>query len=82
MDHYTVYLKADEEIDGLPDEFDSYRLAPNLFLVRSSATQSRLYHDIKKQVEPTQLFVGKLSKNPKFKGMTEGSLKWVREGGD
>lgn len=77
---YIIYIAGKEHIRSLPDDFDSYFLSTNLFLVKSKSTQSRLYHDIKKTIGPVQLFVGKLKENPKFKGMAEGALKWVREG--
>jgi hypothetical protein len=35
---------------------------------------------VKRAAQPEVLFVGRLDGNPKFKGMTEGALKWLRRG--
>ncbi|TWT86613.1 hypothetical protein Mal64_34400 [Pseudobythopirellula maris] len=59
---------------------DAMELAEGFFLVRSTDTQSRLYHDLKRLVQPESLFVGKLDERPKFKGVAAGSLKWLRDG--
>jgi hypothetical protein len=60
---------------------DSHPLQPNLFMVRSERTLSRLYHAIKYQLPPdTALTVAPLAGAPKFKGMAEGALKWLRSG--
>ncbi len=76
---YVVYVDGAEE-DPMPDlgEETARALNEHLFLVLSSKTQSRLYHDIKYRVEPGGLFVAALSDDPKFKGMDEGALKWLR----
>jgi hypothetical protein len=50
-------------------------------MVRSERTLSRLYHAIKYQLPPdTALMVAPLAEAPKFKGMAEGALKWLRTG--
>ncbi|SFA77332.1 hypothetical protein SAMN05421688_0768 [Poseidonocella pacifica] len=60
---------------------DSHPLRDELFMVRSERTLSKLYHAIKHQLpEDTALMVAPLDDQPKFKGMTEGALKWLRSG--
>lgn len=76
---YVAFISGVEEGATLPDDLTSYRLGETLFLVESSDTQSRVYHDIKHSLQPDQLFVGALNEPPKFKGMNEGALKWLRE---
>ncbi len=77
---YIVALAADIPDDKVLEGADMVRLQPGLFLVRTTATQSRLYHAVKRAAQPEALFVGRLDGNPKFKGMTEGALKWLRRG--
>ena len=60
---------------------DTQPLQPGLFMVRSERTLSRLYHAIKRQLPgDTALIVAPVEGAPKFKGMAEGALKWVRAG--
>jgi non-ribosomal peptide synthetase component F len=58
---------------------DAIALAPDLFLVRSDLTQSRLYHLVKRETGSASLFVGRLAERPKFKGMAAGSLAALRD---
>lgn len=61
----------------LADPF--FELRPDLYLVQTGLTRSRLYHAIKRKLPPdTALLVAELAKAPKFKGMADGALKWVR----
>lgn len=53
-------------------------LADGLFLVRTAETRSELYHAVKRRTEPEKLLVAPLDGAPKFKGLAEGALKWVR----
>lgn len=76
---FVVYLKADSSTSAQQD-LDMMPLAEDLWLVRSSLTLSKLYHRIKHAADPVALFVGLLDDQPKFKGMAEGSLKWLRSG--
>ncbi|KAA9009194.1 hypothetical protein [Histidinibacterium aquaticum] len=59
----------------------NHPLAEGMFLVRSERTLSKLYHAIKHQLpEDTALCVAPLADAPKFKGLAEGALKWLRSG--
>ena len=58
---------------------EAVALGPRLFVCTTDASQSRLYHAVKKQLaDGTPLFVGELAGRPKFMGMTDGSTKAVR----
>ena len=55
------------------------RLAPQLHLVDSDLTRSRLYHLVKWSLpDDTALLVAAVDGEPKFKGMEPGSLAWLR----
>jgi hypothetical protein len=58
---------------------DAIAVAPDLFLVRTDLTQSRLYHLVKRETGSAALFVGRLAERPKFKGMAPGSLAALRD---
>jgi hypothetical protein len=79
-------LLANFELDDgsaceLDLDADLYALNATLYLIRTGASQSRVYHAIKRQLPPdTPLIVAMLSEPPKFKGMAAGSTKWVRRG--
>lgn len=75
---FIVYVDCAKRMD-IAENFDvALQLAPDLSLVRTGESQSRLYHRIKRYADPETLFVGRLNEQPKFKGMAAGSLKWVR----
>lgn len=76
---YLVYLIDPEQSVEAADG-NIFQLSENHFLVRSEQTQSRLYHAIKRRTRPRGLLVAPLAADPKFKGMAEGALKWVRSG--
>lgn len=80
MPVYLISTETDAEkaIGALFDEFAPLR--PGLALVESEESQSRVYHDIKWALpDGASLFVARLDHQPKFKGVREGALKWVRE---
>jgi hypothetical protein len=59
----------------------SHPLTDQMHLVRSDRTRSRLYHAVKHQLPAdTALCVAPLAGDPKFKGMDEGALHWLRSG--
>jgi hypothetical protein len=63
---------------------DARPLNDNMWLVRSSATRSGLYHATKRQLpKGSALMVAPLedlpSGWPKFKGMRAGALAWLRQ---
>jgi len=78
---YLVHVEGGRRPDAIPRHDGKQTLSEGLFLVRTSATQSQLYHSVKRRTQPDALFVGRLDGIPKFKGMADGALKWVRQGG-
>ncbi len=80
MTLYMVWFDADGVDDtGLAEMADGFRLQPGLFLVDSEDSRSRVYHDIKHWLGGDRaLAVAPLARAPKFKGMAEGALNWVR----
>lgn len=61
------------------DEFgDAFALADDVLLVLTRQSRSRLYHAAKRRARPERLLVAPLADVPKFKGMADGALKWVR----
>lgn len=77
---YLVRVEGGRRSDAIPDNTESMTLSEGLFLVRTSATQSQLYHAVKRRAQPDALFVARLEGDPKFKGVADGALKWVRRG--
>lgn len=67
----------DGEVAGQGDP-NVRRLADGLSLVRTDRTRSQLYHDVKRRTRPEKLLVAPLADDPKFMGMEEGALKWLR----
>jgi len=78
---FVVFLAETPEPDAVLDSPSARMLAPGLYLVRSRQSQSQLYHQVKRRMQPQRLFVARLQGDPKFKGMEEGALKWVRANG-
>lgn len=59
----------------------SHPLTGQMFMVRSERSRSKVYHAVKWQLPPdTPLCVAPLAADPKFKGMADGALKWLRAG--
>ena len=75
---WLVYVRGAARPDDLLEGQDGMEIADNLFLVRSGKTRSKLYHSLKRKVQPDGLLVAPLSEPPKFKGMHAGALKWLR----
>lgn len=75
---YLVYLKGATDPDQIHAVTEAFHLNDYLYLARSDQPQSKLYHAIKHQTNPKSLLLADLAAHPKFKGMTEGSLKWLR----
>jgi len=78
---YLVWYDRDgEKGDDVTarDDPSVRKLDDGLFLVRSDRTRSQLYHDVKRRTRPQKLLVAPLADAPKFMGMAEGALKWVR----
>ena len=85
-----LYLVWHESVPAAPDrpivwDGDARPLSDMLWLVRSDLSRSRLYHRIKDQLPAgSALLVAPLTDEPdgwpKFKGMDEGALAWLRSG--
>lgn len=74
---YLVYLRDGAPLE--PAEFAGLRkLDEGLYLLRTTQTRSKVYHAIKRAAQPEGLLVAPLADSPKFKGMAEGALKWLR----
>jgi len=78
MHLYLVYLRGGKPLKKIPGGGECKKLDGGLWLVRTKRTRSRLYHDVKHKAEPDGLLVAPLDGDPKFKGMADGALKWVR----
>lgn len=74
---YIVYF-AGAQAPVETDSPDIYRLDEGVYLVQTDQTRSQLYHAIKRRTHPEKLLVAPLADDPKFKGMEEGALKWLR----
>ena len=82
-----LYLLWTDPAGELPDGFDfhgdAHPLAEGMWLVRTELRRSRIYHQIKWQLEEgAPLLVAPMIDNahgwPKFKGMAAGALAWLR----
>lgn len=73
---WLVWFDSDVALDRFQD---ACQLRAGLWLVRSDATRSRVYHCAKRSLpQGTALLVAPLADAPKFKGMAPGSLSFVR----
>ena len=78
---YIIYLRSPQQPLKL-EEFEGLRqLDDGLYLLRSSQSRSKVYHVIKRAALPEGLLVAPLEDDPKFKGMQDGALKWLRAAG-
>lgn len=66
--------------DDLPGPWEEVRvLTDDLSLVRSDASLSRVYHELKWSLpDGTALIVAPVTAAPKLKGMPPGTLTWLR----
>lgn len=77
---YLVWTAETQGADGWPGEV--FALAPGRQLVRTTLSQSQLYHRIKGRLPPGAAFlVATLQAGPKHKGLAAGALAFVRAGG-
>ena len=79
----TLYLLVIRDPGMVPDQLDllgdGRRFAPGVYCIASELSRSKLYHRIKWQLpDDTSLLVAPLADVPKFKGMDEGALAWLR----
>ncbi len=78
---YLVHSSIDpERLAALQDVADHHVLDDGLALVETRLTRSRLYHEVKWAAPPdTPLLVVELLAEPKMRGMSAGSVAWVRD---
>ncbi|MBD58969.1 MAG: hypothetical protein CL808_02450 [Citromicrobium sp.] len=79
----ALYLLVIPDPDAIPDRLDlcgdGRAFAPGVYCIASELSRSKLYHRIKWQLpDGTGLLVAPLADAPKFKGMDEGALAWLR----
>ncbi|MCW2847857.1 MAG: hypothetical protein JWR90_1831 [Marmoricola sp.] len=80
----TVYVAWTPELpeEDLPGPWNEIRVAaPGLLLVESDDTLSRVFHELKWALatEDASLFVAPLAATPKLRGLSPGTLTWLRE---
>jgi hypothetical protein len=78
-----LFLVCHDPDGAIADEtrlaLDRFELRPGLVLVDSGLGLSPLYHRIKWALPPgTALLVAPLAGPPKFKGMPQRALDWIR----
>lgn len=80
MTLYLVWHESAGEIEPeLLNALDHIELQPGLLLVETELSRSKLYHQVKWALpKGTALLAAPLGDAPKFKGMEDGALKWVR----
>ena len=75
----TYLVLVDPEVEAqLELGDDVVVLDRGVYLVRTTQTQSQLYHAVKRRLHPAKLLVAPLSSLPKFKGMRSGATKLAR----
>ena len=80
----TVYVARTPQLpeENLPGPWRELRVAaPGLLLVESDDTLSRVFHELKWALssEDAPLFVAPIEATPKLRGLTPGTLTWLRE---
>ncbi len=80
MSIFLAYFEADKaDMTAFKEETVAKRLSDELFFIESDETRSRLYHRIKGYLpKDAPLLVAPLDRAPKFKGLKDGALKWIR----
>ena len=79
----SLFLLVIPDPDAIPETLDllgdGRRFAPGIYCISSDLSRSKLYHRIKWQLaDDAALLVAPLDDLPKFKGMDEGALAWLR----
>ncbi|RIJ23992.1 hypothetical protein D1224_07020 [Henriciella barbarensis] len=75
---YLIYLRGSREALNSREFAGLRQLDEGLYLLRSGASRSKVYHAIKHAALPDGLLVAPLEDAPKFMGMQDGALKWLR----
>ena len=79
----TVYLAwtTAPVAEDLPGPWEEVRrAAPDLLLLESGDSLSRVYHELKWSLpDGSPLFVAPLAERPKLKGLAEGTQTWLRD---
>ena len=81
MTVYVAWTSTPPE-QNLPGPWTEIReAAPGLLLVESDDTLSRVFHELKWALpdEDAPLFVAPLAATPKLRGLSPGTLTWLRE---
>jgi hypothetical protein len=80
----TVFVAWTSELpeQDLPGPWAEIHVAaPGLLLVDSEDTLSRVFHELKWSLssDDAPLFVAPLAATPKLRGLSAGTLSWLRE---
>ena len=79
MPVFVAWVSAEPEEELVGPWREVVRPAPGLLLVDSDDTLSRVFHEIKWALpDDAALFVAPLADVPKLRGLTPGTLSWLR----
>jgi len=79
---FFVAWTPDLPEENLPGPWTEIRVAATgLLLIESDDSLSRVFHELKwaLSTEDAPLFVAPLAATPKLRGLTPGTLSWLRE---
>jgi predicted DNA-binding transcriptional regulator AlpA len=85
---YLIVLPGCADSDAPPDDVElsvlespqSVWLSPSMAIAVTGLSRSMVYHRVKRQLpDDAPLLVAPLADAPKFKGLAEGTTKWVRQ---
>ncbi len=79
----TLFLLVIPDPETIPDSLDligeGRRFGPGIYCILSDLSRSKLYHRIKWQLaDDAALLLAPLDDAPKFKGMDDVALSWLR----
>lgn len=77
---FLVYtIDRSEAFEEIARSYDAWEAGPGLWFINWGDSLSRLYHALKRALNPRQSFlVAPLPERPKFKNLSAGSLAWIR----
>ena len=81
---YLAWIGAVSAVDGVMDAPGPWQelleTAPGLLLIESDDSLSRIYHEMKWLLpDSCALLVAPLAERPKARGVTAGTVSWLRE---